>query len=403
MRKWPAPCSSARRSFWAAVKRQCRWWDGENRALGERLALAAKTQEETLILQFTAIEADRNPGAAWEVYVGLPAGAKPDAESPNFVGNVALFGDGIKGEGHHPAQFTFALNRALRASADPSALQVTFVPTSGIVVDGRPVPAEVRAPVRIGEVNILVEKKRAGREISRPEPRAWPRPAVRLLEHARNAHASPSRYVAHASRRGGCRCDPLWPCRRRRRTTAATAARAPACGSQMTHADSLPVIATVPLPADGLVLGNARVSLRLTAPLDRAATLRLAAAVRDEGQTVLLQLKCVQADSPPQASWEVYVGTARQCQTERREPLLRRQRRAVGDGIKSQPQGEAFAQFVFPLDRAIEASAGASALTLTFVPSSGVVVDGRPVPAAAAAPVRIGAANLLLDGPPARR
>ena len=104
------------------------------------------------------VEADAQPGAMWEVYVGLPPNTKYDAKSPYFVGNVAMFGDGIRGEGHHPAEFTFPLNRALRALSARSALQVTFVPTSGVVVDGRPQPAQVKAPVRIGEVNLLLDK-----------------------------------------------------------------------------------------------------------------------------------------------------------------------------------------------------------------------------------------------------
>lgn len=130
----------------------------EDRAFASRLASLAKSSTETVILHLKDVEADSQPGAMWEVYVGLPQNAKPDATSPYFVGNVAMFGDGIKGEGHHPAEFTFPLNRALRARAAGSSLQVTFVPTSGVVVGGRAQPADVKAPVRIGEVNLLLDK-----------------------------------------------------------------------------------------------------------------------------------------------------------------------------------------------------------------------------------------------------
>ena len=130
----------------------------EERELTRRIVSLAKSGTDTVILQLKNVEADAQPGAMWQVYVGLPPNAKYDARSPYFVGNVAMFGDGVKGEGHHPAEFTFPLNRAIRALSARSSLQVTFVPSSGVVVDGRPQPAEVKAPVRIGEVNLLIDK-----------------------------------------------------------------------------------------------------------------------------------------------------------------------------------------------------------------------------------------------------
>ena len=130
----------------------------KDRQLGDRLPSLGKSQTDTVILQLKGVEADRNPGAMWEVYVGLPPDAKPSADSPYFVGNVALFGDGIKGEGHHPAEFTFPLNRAIAASANVSALAVTFVPSSGVVSNGRTTPVETKAPVRISEMDLLLDK-----------------------------------------------------------------------------------------------------------------------------------------------------------------------------------------------------------------------------------------------------
>ena len=130
----------------------------EERELTKRIKSLAKSGTDTVILQLKNVEADAQPGVMWEVYVGLPPNAKYDASSPYFVGNVAMFGDGVKGEGHHPAEFTFPLNRAIRALSSRSSLQATFVPSSGVAVDGRPQPAEVKAPVRIGEVNLLLDK-----------------------------------------------------------------------------------------------------------------------------------------------------------------------------------------------------------------------------------------------------
>jgi hypothetical protein len=131
---------------------------------GGRLMSLAKNPVETIILQFKGVTADRHPGAMWEVYVGLPPNAKASAESPFFVGNVAMFGDGIKGEGHHAGEFNFPLNRALRAMSDLSTLQVTLVPSSGVVVEERPTAVDVKAPVRVGEVNLLRDNARPEEE-----------------------------------------------------------------------------------------------------------------------------------------------------------------------------------------------------------------------------------------------
>jgi tyrosinase len=130
----------------------------QDRKMVNLLTALAAAKEDVVLLQFKNVEADRQPGASWEVYVGLPPNAKPSAESPYFVGNVALFGDGVKGEGHHPAEFTFPLTGALRAAKDLSGLQVTIVSSSGVETNGRVLPAEIKAPVRVGEVNLLLDK-----------------------------------------------------------------------------------------------------------------------------------------------------------------------------------------------------------------------------------------------------
>jgi hypothetical protein len=129
----------------------------DDRSTAQRLASAAQSEAESVVLQIRCVEADRQPGAIWEVYVGLPPQAEANAESPHFVGTVALLSDGIRSEqGHEPfAEFVFVLDRAIVAS-NASQLSVAFVPASGIVADGRPTPAEVSAPVRIGEVNLLL-------------------------------------------------------------------------------------------------------------------------------------------------------------------------------------------------------------------------------------------------------
>ena len=133
---------------------------GTDKALGERLVTLAKDPSVSLVMRFADVMAEREPGASWEVYVGQRGRMKTDPESPNFVGTVALFGDGIKGEGHHAAEFSFALDRALGEVSDPSQLVVVFVPSSGVVLDGRPVPPKVAAPVAIGDISLQAERPR---------------------------------------------------------------------------------------------------------------------------------------------------------------------------------------------------------------------------------------------------
>jgi hypothetical protein len=95
----------------------------------------------------------------WEVYVGLPPQARPSATSPHFVGNLAMFGDGVRGEGHHAGEFTFPLNRALLARTDAAGLDVTLIPSTGVEVNGRPQPpAQVRAPVRVREMTLSLDR-----------------------------------------------------------------------------------------------------------------------------------------------------------------------------------------------------------------------------------------------------
>jgi len=162
--------------------------------------------------------------------------------------------------------------------------------------------------------------------------------------------------------------------------------------------DVRPVIAAVALPQAGLSLGGAVVTLPLTAAREPLTARRLATIAHDESRSVILRLSCVQSDRPPGAVWEVYVGLAAGEKPRADSPFFVGNVALFGDGVKT--QSKTFAEFVFPLDRAIAASQDAGSLTVTFVPSSGVEKDGRPVPAKIAATVRIGRVDLLLDGPP---
>ena len=136
----------------------------ELKELRQRLASIAESKTETLFLELDDVEAERPPGVVWGVYIGLPTKAAPDPESPYYVGNVVLFGSGIRSEAHgefKPAHFAFAISRAIRASLkeNQERLQVTFVP-QGILMDGKPSRPKVESPVRIGRASLTVEKEK---------------------------------------------------------------------------------------------------------------------------------------------------------------------------------------------------------------------------------------------------
>jgi hypothetical protein len=104
------------------------------------------------------VEAERDPGAVWEVYVG-PQQLEPDPKSPWFVGVFALFGAGLKTrrDHYHPAEFVYPIDRAISAAGDGSKLHIHFVPVSGVEVKGRPQAVKVQADVKVAEMDIVVD------------------------------------------------------------------------------------------------------------------------------------------------------------------------------------------------------------------------------------------------------
>lgn len=131
--------------------------------LRQQLLAIAESKTETLFLELEDVEADRQPGVVWDVYVGLPANAAPNPESPYYVGGVSLFGTGIRSEmGHQfkPARMAFAIDRAIQDPLKTNAelIPVIFVP-QGILIQGQPSRPEVQSPVRIGRASLVVEKE----------------------------------------------------------------------------------------------------------------------------------------------------------------------------------------------------------------------------------------------------
>lgn len=133
----------------------------------EKVAPLLDSKTNSILLELDDVEAPTAPEAVWAVFVGLPPGAATDAKSPHFVGQLALFGSGIRDEKHHaykPAHFTYPISRALQASlrANNDRIEVTFVPL-GLIVNGKPAKPEVKAPVRIGKASLFVEKATEGK------------------------------------------------------------------------------------------------------------------------------------------------------------------------------------------------------------------------------------------------
>ena len=119
-------------------------------------------RHEFVTLQLSDVQALHQPGASWEVYVGLPEGLDPYPESSYYVGSVVLFAVGIRDAGHHgefqPANFNLVINRAVLATQRGAPLMLTFVP-HGPLIDGKPSRPEVRAIVNIGKVAIAIGKE----------------------------------------------------------------------------------------------------------------------------------------------------------------------------------------------------------------------------------------------------
>ena len=128
----------------------------------QRLAPLAegRSKGEFLVLELDNVEAARAPGVVWEVYLGLPPNAAPNAESPFFLGTLTLFGAGVREhahEGFKPAKFTFRANKAILAAlkSRQEKLRLVFVP-SGPLIDGKPTRPKVQSPVRIGAINVSI-------------------------------------------------------------------------------------------------------------------------------------------------------------------------------------------------------------------------------------------------------
>lgn len=115
----------------------------------QRLSSIAADPAENLVLHLRGVEADEEPGASWEIYVASSDEADCD-NVPALAGILSLYG------APPSAAFVFPLDAAIDASK-PVGLKVIFRPTSGLVVEGEPIPPTIRASVRIGSIGLETE------------------------------------------------------------------------------------------------------------------------------------------------------------------------------------------------------------------------------------------------------
>ena len=137
------------------------------RSLRERLLKIAAERNTDIVIQLTDVMAERQPNVYWEVYVGLPKDEPAAAESRFYVGNLAIFGAGVQGEGHgtaRSAQFELRLNDAVRAalsSRDQGSLSLRFVARGA----GMKEQSEIRnnTMVSVGKATIAVRRLQKAR------------------------------------------------------------------------------------------------------------------------------------------------------------------------------------------------------------------------------------------------
>jgi hypothetical protein len=143
----------------------------------ERIPALLQSRNESLVIELSNVVAEREPGVVWEVYLGAPANTALNAESPHFLGTVALFSRGVRSHAHgefQPEHFTFNANKAFAAAlrSNQEKLPLVFVPT-GPLIDGKPSQPKVQSPVRIGAINVAIarnEERKEGTVPGRVEP-----------------------------------------------------------------------------------------------------------------------------------------------------------------------------------------------------------------------------------------
>jgi len=139
--------------------------------------LARMKAGSSVVLKLSQVEADHQPNIYYEVYLGIPKGETPKFESPFYVGNLALFGGGIRdideqmksherrlpktAQGDRLLSFTYKITGALQAATKAAGslkdLDVAFVPR-GALLKGRPDERHPTATIKIGRAEIGLQR-----------------------------------------------------------------------------------------------------------------------------------------------------------------------------------------------------------------------------------------------------
>jgi hypothetical protein len=137
-------------------------------------ALIESAAEDTgrILVSVEDIEAERDPGLAYAVYLDPPGESDGPDRQRRHIGNVSFFGiekmnepdephEGVAGF-RHTFDATDAL-KALREESgwDPATMRVTFEPITLLPPPGEELPEEAErtaqaTPVRIGRVSVFV-------------------------------------------------------------------------------------------------------------------------------------------------------------------------------------------------------------------------------------------------------
>lgn len=132
--------------------------------VSDRLVSISENKTQKVFLDLVRVEAEKQPGVVWEVYVGLPTDATPEPKGVFFVGNVVIFGAGVRTNAHgeyHPAHFSFDASRAIAEALKrkEKELRITFVP-HGVLINGKPSRPKAAASVRIGSADLMIQTER---------------------------------------------------------------------------------------------------------------------------------------------------------------------------------------------------------------------------------------------------
>jgi hypothetical protein len=131
------------------------------RALGNRSAqdlLSEHLPKRRVLLEITGINYDQPPSVGFEVYVNLPQGAQPDPSSPNYVGNLDLFGvkHGLHMHGGDGGQLFDITALSREPNFDPNNIRVTVVPFDLLRPKSGAAPLQRSGNTVIGKVRVLV-------------------------------------------------------------------------------------------------------------------------------------------------------------------------------------------------------------------------------------------------------